>query len=261
MTLSEQEDFDYLENISVGLGVRRIKDKEIYSVHNCYHCGNKTQMKQISHYERSETETFYPMFTSSIEITFYTDWDLYLCPVCDNVTLIKTSKNSDDRDPEDFSLLTEETILYPGVSIEENGFPVAVRKSFEAALRVKNIEGGLCAIAIRRTLEMMCKDKQAVGRSLYDKLSDLSNKGILPPILSDMATVLRELGNEAAHGIDDTQFSEDIIEAMIKFTQVILDYVYHLPNRISAIQEHISRTVDGVNVDNSVAAETSGERN
>lgn len=221
----------------------KLKSEGTYHVLNCHHCGNKTQMKQIAHYDRSITEEFLLMFNTTNEITFYTDWDLYLCPVCDNVTLLKTSKNTENRDPQDFSLETTETILYPSVSINENGIPSGVRNSFEAALRVKNIEGALCAIGIRRTLELMCKDKGAAGSNLYSQLSYLSDQGILPPIISNMATVLRKLGNEAAHGSGDAQFSDEIIESMIKFTQVILDYVYTLPDKISEIQKHLSSTV------------------
>ena len=135
------------------------------------------------------------------------------------------------------------TIIYPNVSITLGGIPPKVKKSFEAAIRIQNIEGTLCAIGIRRTLEMMCKDKNATGKDLYKKLMDLSTKGILPPILKDMASVLRELGNAAAHG-DDRDFSDEVIDSMIKFTHVILDYVYNLPVRLSDIQKHLGKTVE-----------------
>lgn len=223
--------------------VLNMNQEEVYHVLVCYHCGNKTQMRQIAHFDRHETENFLG-FGEPYSITFFTDWDLYLCPVCDNVTLLKTSKNTEERDPQDFRLTSRESILYPNVSIDESGIPEKVKNSFEAALRIKNIEGTLCAIGIRRTLEMMCKDKKATGKDLYHKLKDLSNKGILPPIVNEMASVLRELGNEAAHG-DEREFSEELIGSMIKFTHVILDYVYNLPDKLSGIQKHLSKTVEG----------------
>ncbi|BAH44523.1 hypothetical protein BBR47_35460 [Brevibacillus brevis NBRC 100599] len=220
-----------------------MNEEEVYHVLVCYHCGNKTQMRQIAHFDRHETENFLG-FEELYSITFYTDWDLYLCPVCDNVTLLKTSKNTEERDPQDYSVIPRESILYPNVSIDDSGIPEKVRKSFEAALRIKNVEATLCAIGIRRTLEMMCKEKQASGKDLYHKLKDLSDKGVLPPIVNEMASVLRELGNEAAHG-DEREFSDDLISSMIKFTHVILDYVYNLPDKLSGIQKHLSMTVEG----------------
>lgn len=216
-------------------------DEVVYYVLNCYHCGNKTQMKRLSHYHMKDNEM---IWTSGhrISIDFYIDWDLYLCPVCGNETLVKTVRNSENVDPVEMKLIPDEMILYPSVSIDAGSIPDQVKKSFEAALRIKNLEGNLCAIGIRRTLEMMCKDKQAEGRDLYHKLKDLADKGMLPPIITEMATVLRELGNEAAHG-DGKVFSDELIETMIKFTHAILDYIYNLPERLSNIQQQLGKTI------------------
>lgn len=153
---------------------------------------------------------------------------------------MKTTKNTEDVDIENLTLTPTITILYPDATVKEAGVPKNVRNSFEAALRIKHIEGTLCAIGIRRTLEMICKDKEASGRTLFNKLEDLSEKGILPPIVAGMATVIKDLGNAAAHG-DDREFSEEVIESIIKFTHVILDYVYNLPDELSRIQNELSR--------------------
>lgn len=218
------------------------RDEEITHILVCFHCGNKTLMNQIAHYNRVQTDNIFG-FGDMFTVNFYTDWDLYLCPVCDNVTLLKTSKNTEDFDDRIGQMISREETLYPGVSLEESGIPEKVKKSFEAALKIKNSEGTLCAIGIRRTLEMMCKDKQAIGKDLYHKLKDLSDKGILPPIVNEMASVLRELGNEAAHG-DDREFSDELIDSMIKFTHAILDYVYNLPDKLAVIQEQMRKVVE-----------------
>ncbi|MDT9719644.1 DUF4145 domain-containing protein [Paenibacillus sp. ClWae2A] len=211
----------------------------------CYHCGNKTTMEHIAEAKKSEKETFNTFFGGGHDIEFFTFWNLYLCPVCDSVTLIKTTKNTEDVDIENLTLTPTTTVLYPDATVKEAGVPNNVRNSFEAALRIKNIEGTLCAIGIRRTLEMMCKDKEASGKTLFNKLEDLSEKGILPPIVAGMATVIRNLGNEAAHG-DNREFSNEVIESIIKFTHVILDYVYNLPDELSRIQNELSQqSVEG----------------
>ena len=66
---------------------------------------------------------------------------------------------------------------------------------------MRNIDGAICAFAVRSTLEKMCKDKGEIKGSLYDKLKNLSKKGVLPPILDEIADVLRDLGNAAAHAM------------------------------------------------------------
>ncbi|MES9745344.1 DUF4145 domain-containing protein, partial [Priestia megaterium] len=131
-------------------------------------------------------------------------------------------------------------LLYPFKTIEENYIPKNVAKAFEAALKVKQIDGAICAIAIRRTLEMMCKDKGEEGKNLYRMLKSLSDKGVLPPILNDMASVLREIGNAAAHA-DEEEFNHDLVPSMIEFTNIILDYVYNLPKQIEQIQNEIRK--------------------
>lgn len=227
---------------------------DVYQVLTCYHCGNKTQMKRLSNYSSKGIDNFWSS-GYQVSIDFYIDWDLYLCPVCNNATLVKTVRNSENIDPVEMKMIPEETIIFPSVSIEGEGIPHKVRQSFDAALRIKNVEGTLCAIGIRRTLEMMCKDKQASGKDLFHKLKNLADKGILPPIINDMATLLRELGNEAAHG-DEREFSHEIIDSMIKFTHVILDYVYNLPEKLTNIQHLMGKTFENNGTSNSTVNQT-----
>jgi hypothetical protein len=216
-------------------------EEVVYYVLSCYHCGNKTQMKRLSHYNLKGTDNLWAS-GHQISIDYYIDWDLYLCPVCENETLVKTMRNSENIDLHEMKLIPDEMILYPAVSIDAGCIPNGVKKSFEAALRIKNLDGNLCAIGIRKTLEMMCKDRQAEGRDLYHKLKDLADKGVLPPIINEMATILRELGNEAAHG-EGQVFSDELIQSMIKFTQAILDYIYNLPERLSDIQRQLGKAI------------------
>jgi hypothetical protein len=207
----------------------------------CLHCGNQTQMEAVANYKK--TEQFEDMWE---EITY----TLFLCPVCKNVTLEKKSLFSEDivhvahldeyEQHEEIEKATRVEYIYPHNSVEGDYIPKNVKQAFEAALRVRNIDAAICAIAIRRTLEMMCKEKGETGRNLYTMLKNLSEKGILPPILNDMASVLRELGNTAAHA-DDAEFNQDLVPSMIEFTKIILDYVYNLPKRIEHIQDSIGK--------------------
>ncbi|GMA62965.1 DUF4145 domain-containing protein [Alicyclobacillus fastidiosus] len=94
-------------------------------------------------------------------------------------------------------------------------------------------------MSLRRTLEMMCKDQGANGKDLYTKLKQLSHQRILPPILSEMGDILKLLGSAAAHG-DDAEFDDDVISAIVDFTQIILDYVYNIPVNLKVIQHKIT---------------------
>ena len=186
------------------------------SIRLCYHCGNKTQMNLSASYE--------------YEVSFEEHGHrcLYHCPVCDGVTLLNRSWDFFNDDPKYDDI--NETVLYPAVSLESKDVPKEIGQAFEAALKVKNIDGAICTLSLRRTLEMLCNDKNASGKDLFAKLRDLASKGVLPPILNGMADTLRVLGNSAAHA-DDATFSNHLISSLIDFTQAILDYVYILPQK------------------------------
>lgn len=211
----------------------------------CFHCGNKTSMKEVANYNHREKEDIWDYGINPLSpvhvIDYLDEYSLFLCPVCSKVTLEMVHSNSEDQDPITGRYNLSERLLYPVQSAQEDlHIPKAVSGAFEAAIKVRQIDGAICAIAIRRTLEMMCKDKGEQGRNLFEMLKNLSAKGTLPPILGDMASVLRELGNAAAHA-DEAKFNNDMVSSMIEFTQIILDYVYNLPNRIQQIQGSIGK--------------------
>lgn len=198
----------------------------------CLHCGNKTQMESKASYQYHE---WYD------EVADYFMWDIYLCPVCHKITLEQTYSFSEDIDL-DGKPIVNYSYLYPQVDMNVSAIPANLKSAFESALKVRYIDGAICALSLRRTLEMMCKDKGGIGKDLYEKLENLANKNILPPILNDMATILRRLGNAAAHA-DDADFSSDIVNSMIDFTETILEYVYVLPDKLTSIQKRLSKEV------------------
>jgi len=204
----------------------------------CLHCGNETQMNLVSNYKDKEED-----FDEGIWEEY--KWKLYQCPVCKNVTLEKESLYSEDifnighLDAYEQSIEVEKATrvdtLYPFQSNDSNYIPKNVKSAFEAAIKVRNIDGAICVLSLRRALEKMCKDKGAVGDNLVNKLYDLRNKKVLPPTIKDVAFVLKNEGNSAAHA-DDVDFDKRKVDFLIGFTRTILDYVYTLPMQIKEVQ-------------------------
>lgn len=94
------------------------------------------------------------------------------------------------------------------------------------------------AIMIRKTLEEICKDRNAEGRTLYDRLVDLSSKIVLPTELREGMQDLRLLGNDAAH-IEANTFSEvgqEEVEISIEFATEILKGVYQYESLLQRIR-------------------------
>lgn len=235
-------------------------EKKMSKLITCHHCGNKTLMEKVSTYVKK-----YEFDEMWEEIK----WNLFICPACQEVTLEKETlfseeikhvlhENDDELASEDvIKKLIKIDVLYPYESSQNNYIPYKVKTAFEAAVKVKNIDGAICAIAIRRTLEMMCKEKGETKGNLFIKLQKLSQKGILPPIINDMAGVLREVGNSAAHA--DEEFKSELVPSMIEFTTIILDYVYNLPNRIADIQEAIHLKEGSANLYGTSSLKAEGE--
>lgn len=199
----------------------------------CYHCGNKTYMDKVQDFT-AEAEAFFPLDNEQRR------WDIYYCHVCSDITIEKRTwgpLSNGTRKLKDLK------IIYP-VSRSERGsnnIPSDVLGAFEAAHKVRHIDGAVCALALRRTLEKLCKDMGETKGDLYEKLNGLSQKNILPPILGEAAYVLRKLGNAAAHA-DEKDFPEHVVTALIDFTQTILDYVYNLPQKLKKIQGEIGKS-------------------
>lgn len=200
------------------------------------HCGNKSEMLQEAFFRKvyPDYEPMGPFGELECVAEYAKTWKLFFCPVCKNATLILEEFN-DYAEP-----TVERNQLYPPVDTEHGEIPRNIKKAFTAAVTCRNLDGAMCAMGLRRTLEMICKDKGETEGNLFKKLQKLSNKGILPPILDQMAAVLRELGNSAAHADDiNYEFPSELAPDLIEFTKVILNYLYVLPSKIQEIQSNL----------------------
>lgn len=94
------------------------------------------------------------------------------------------------------------------------------------------------AIMIRRCLEELCEDKQALGPTLKDRLGAMRAKALLPAELFAALDELRLLGNDAAHleaRLYDTIGQEEV-EAALDLTKEILKAVYQLDALVKRLQ-------------------------
>ncbi|MFC3197557.1 DUF4145 domain-containing protein [Parapedobacter deserti] len=132
-------------------------------------------------------------------------------------------------------------ITYPNSTIPFNkeNIPEKILNAFSEAISCHSNNCFIAsAIMIRKTLEEICKDRGAVGKTLYDRLQDLSTKIVVPKELRDGMQELRLLGNDAAH-IESNTFGEigkEEIEVSIEFTQEILKAVYQYESLLGKLR-------------------------
>ena len=189
----------------------------------CFHCGNIVPMKLVGR----DIVTW----DEGDDYVGVEEWSFYLCPTCKAPTLLCWYWQQKDGE------ITSEVgrgIAYPSNIFDRKSVPENIRKAFMAAAATKSIDTAVSLIAWRRVLELTCKDLGAQGRNLYEKISDLSAKKILPHPLTDASNLIRLLGNDGAHSVDSEVSRVNIanVEALVRH---IIEYVYILPEKIRDI--------------------------
>ncbi|MBU0710331.1 MAG: DUF4145 domain-containing protein [Bacteroidota bacterium] len=117
---------------------------------------------------------------------------------------------------------------YPSHWPEEIG-----RFWLQAKRNLKDENWDASALMARSSLQIALRDQQAKGQNLKQEIDDLSDKGILPPIMKEWSDNIRELGNESAHPkpgqpATDPKDAQDVVQ----FLDFLLEYLYTLPHNI-----------------------------
>ena len=204
------------------------------SVHTCFHCGNTGILNFIGKTRWNSEDIIY---NDNGEIVNYTileheDWYIFECPVCNRPVVIR----QDTFDIANYVYQPE--TVYPSVMVFSEGVPKEIYSAFEAAIRTKGIDYAICMLSLRRVLEMICKDKGAVGRDLDQMIRDLIDRNILSPAFDDACWVIRQLGNSAAHA-DKADIYAYQVDQVIEYVSTIINYLYSMPTRVAKLKKRI----------------------
>jgi hypothetical protein len=146
-----------------------------------------------------------------------------------------------------FVVLKNQKILrsYPALRIDfdKTNIPQPVVSALEQAITCHANECFIAgAIMVRKTLEELCRDRNAQGKDLKQRIRDLETKVILPKELLDGLDDLRLLGNDAAHieSREYDQMGREEVEIGIEFTKEVLKATYQysaLLNRLRGLKK------------------------
>lgn len=139
-----------------------------------------------------------------------------------------------------FTEIDEQRICYPPevIDFDSSNLPDNILSSLEEAIKCHS--SGCyraAALMIRRTLEELCQDKNAKGKNLKERLSNISD-AIIPEELLNAADELRLLGNDAAHveAKDYDTIGAEEAEIAIELAKELLKAVYQYANLLSRLQ-------------------------
>lgn len=203
-------------------------------VHTCFHCGNTGLLKPIGRTGWKDEDIVEDDCGNVINYTLieHEDWYIFECPVCHKPVIISEYKFDVANMP------SERKTEYPAIAVLPEGVPKEIYAAFESAVKTKGIDYSICLLSLRRVLEMICKDKGAVGQDLEKKIENLIDKNVLSPAFSDACWIIRELGNCAAHA-DKMKFYAYQVEQVIEYVSTIINYLYSMPSRVSALKKKV----------------------
>jgi hypothetical protein len=201
------------------------------------HCGNRAPMEIVADYylslKTTSDDPYYEEHYPQPEEGYY--YKLLLCLACKEVTLWKYFY-ADYIDAEEITIET----LYPSAALRLSGLPTQIQQAYEIALKVRVIDANAYAVLIGRILEMICEDRKATGKDLYNKLNDLATKGEIPTKLVGVADSIRQLRNFGAHAFLG-ELTRDEIPILDDLCRAILEYVYNAPYLVEQAEQRLKR--------------------
>jgi hypothetical protein len=219
--------------------MEEIKEKQIIA--QCYHCGNKGLMNVVSvHKEQFGGTTVDETGELDVELeeTFF--WFTLSCPVCKFITLMQKYTNECYYNPGTNTVLYDDEIIYPENKMNLKNVPKNIATSFEAALKISNINSDLTLMSLRKTLELICNDMNAKGDDLDTKIKSLIKDKIFPIEFEDAYWIIRQLGNKAAHS-DNTGVHNYDVKEIINLLYTIINYLYVTPGKIKYLKEKLQK--------------------
>lgn len=112
--------------------------------------------------------------------------------------------------------------------------PDKIQRIYEESLQALNdTQPVLCGIGTRAIIETVCKDKNAKGGDLFNKINSLVELGVLTRDGADILHKLRTLGNDAAHEVKPHSLQE---------LGLAFDVVDHLLLGVYILPAHAKKT-------------------
>jgi Domain of unknown function (DUF4145) len=133
---------------------------------------------------------------------------------------------------------------YPPSVAEESEIPYIVRDAYREAERVKQHSNVAYAILARRVLEVIAKERGVAERNLSRAMAVLANRGEIPPILAEAATLIRIFGNVSAHSSVE-KINGIHVEMIEKFLEVLVQYLYVAPAALEGFKFLLGIEADG----------------
>ncbi len=201
------------------------QDAQLSDPVECGHCGNCTLMRIVRDFDctvEHSTGDWDPCPMYWIEGHVY---EVLQCPVCSQVSFRRYYWHDGMMEPPDINYEP----LHPPVPSAPLGLPVAIRRAWEEAAKVRRVSPNAYAVHLGRMLELVCRDRQAEGKDLDHLMKDLAKRENLPPQILEIVKGLRLFRNVGAHGKPTEEISAAETSVLHDLARAVLEFVYTGP--------------------------------
>jgi hypothetical protein len=193
----------------------------------CAFCGERGNFKREFHAEKKKPNSRKVL-----------NFDTFMCGSCAGYTQVLWSAGEFGGSRKLHQFIVQPRPLKVGDP--PGHWPRDVGRSWQQAHRSLQTDSWDAAAVMARTaLQAAVRNKGAEGKNLKGEITDLANKGVLPPLMREWSNEVRLLGNDATHpdGADQGTSRGDA-QDIVAFLDYLLEYLYDLPK---AIEEYRAR--------------------
>ncbi len=95
-----------------------------------------------------------------------------------------------------------------------------------------------CVVMCRRTLEQVCIDKGAKGKTLHEKIRNLLDQGFISSEIFNIFNEIRYFGNYGAHPSNDLlgDVTKDDSSLVLEVTLHMVKHIYEIPEKLRKLR-------------------------
>lgn len=200
----------------------------------CIKCSGRTSHEVVVSVDKSGHEP---------DFDWYHAYQIIRCKGCKTLSYREVSATSDDYvqiADDDVRIQEMETLFPPRIEGRKDlgddvmHLPLKLRKIYhETVNALANDSPILVGIGLRAIVETICKEKNAAGKDLYEKINDLESKQVLMPSGAKILHKIRSLGNDAAHEVKPHTLKQ--LSVAMGVVEHMLKDVYVLPTIIEEV--------------------------
>lgn len=201
----------------------------------CTKCSGRTAHEVIASLDQSGENTNYG-------VNWEQHYQIIRCKGCKIVSFRDANSNSDEyiqvgEDEWDLKIYER---LYPSriegrkdLGQDAWHLPLDTNRVYQETLQALNNNSPILAgIGLRALVETVCKEKNAIGKNLFEKIDNLASQQVLTPAGAAILHKIRTLGNAAAHEVKP--HSEKQLALGMSVVEHMLKDVYILKKLVDA---------------------------